>query len=229
MSHRFSHFIMIRFTILLVVTMCYTTLATAQNKKAFFQLGLSANSYKGDLQSSYDKASAGFHFGVRSHGEKRINAELLLQVGNLTGQNTGLSSDDPSVNPNTFFKTRLLSGQVHLNINIIRKDNFRLYLSQGIGLLNFDPENDLGEKLLNLPDTRMFGESYSTNALMLPTGIGALYTLKNGFGFSLKLSYLNPQTDYLDNISALGTDDKNDRIFQTNFTLLVPFGLPSAN
>lgn len=214
---------------ILLIAVMFSSQAVAQNKKAFFQLGLSANSYKGDLQDSYAKLSSGFHFGVRVHGEKRVNAELLLQVGSLTGQNVDFTytTDEPDVTPNTFFKTRLMSGQFNININIIKKENFRLFFSQGIGLLSFQPENDLGESLNELPDTRLFGESYTTNSLMLPTSLGALYTLKNGFGFAFRLGYLNPQTDFLDNISALGTDDKNDRIFQSSFTFLVPFNLPS--
>ena len=214
------------FPLLLFTLIAQTSFS--QNKKAFFQIGISGNTYKGDLQESYDKLASGVHFGIRVHGEKRVNAELLFHAGSITGQNVSFNQDNPSITPNTFFKTRLLSGQFNININLIRKENFRLYLSQGIGLLSFDPENDLGEKLIDLSDTRQAGETYTTNTLMLPTGLGALYTLKNGFGFALRLSYLNPQTDYLDNISAYGTSDKNDRVFQTNFTFLIPFTLPSA-
>lgn len=214
------------FCVLLLISLV-TGSAFSQNKKAFIQLGLSANSYKGDLQDTYDKLSSGFHFGLRAHGEKRVNGELLFHVGSLTGQNVSFTTTEPDVSPNRFFKTRLFSGHFNLNFNLIRKDNFRLYLSQGIGLLSYQPENDLGEKLINLPSTRVSGESYTTNSLILPTALGALYTFKNGFGFALRLSYLNPQTDYLDNISIIGIDDKNDRILQTNFSFLIPFHLPS--
>ncbi|MGB0524406.1 MAG: outer membrane beta-barrel protein [Flammeovirgaceae bacterium] len=218
---------LLRYSLVIALLLSCSLSAFSQNKKAFFQLGVSANSYKGDLQESYDKLSSGFHFGVRVHGDKRVNGGLLFHAGSLTGQNVRFVSADPSITPNSFFKTRLLSGQFNLNINIIKKDNFRLFISQGIGLLNFQPENDLGEQLLDLPDTRSFGESYTNNALILPTALGVLYTLKNGFGLALRFTYLNPQTDYLDNISTLGPDDNNDRVFQTNLTLLVPFNLPS--
>lgn len=220
------------FYIILPLGILFTSLVqpvcAQEKKKAFFQLGFSANSYKGDLQDGYEKLSSGVHFGIRSHGEKRINGELFFHLGNLTGQNVSFVSTDPDATPNTFFRTTILSAQFNLNINLIRKERFRVFLSQGVGLINFEPENDLGEKLINLPDTRLLGETYTNNSIMLPTSLGVLYTLKNDFGFSLRFSYLNPQTDFLDNISAYGVSDKNDRVFQTNFSLLIPFNLPSS-
>lgn len=96
-----------------------------------------------------------------------------------------------------------------------------VYLSQGIGFIHFSPEDDEGNSLADLPNTREDQETYRQESFMLPTNVGVLYLLPNQYGVSVQAGFYNPMTDYLDNISQLG-DSGNDNILAIRFAFYIP-------
>ena len=56
---------------------------------------------------------------------------------------------------------------------------------------------------------------------MLPTQVGANYFFKNTMGVGLQVGVLNPQTDYLDNISQLGNLENNDKVLSIRLMLII--------
>lgn len=171
----------------------------------FWEIGISANAYNGDLGNPYSKWSASFQTAIRFNRKKRLNGKLAFSFGNFTGENLQIGIQAASERmPNTFFKAQTLSLHYELHYNIIKNSRWIVFVSQGFGLVNFQVKNETGENLQDLRITRAEGEEYGNNSLFLPTGLGAIYVLKNGYGIGTEIQLLNLQTDYLDNISQLG-------------------------
>ncbi len=188
------------------------------------ELSASANAYSGDL-GRYKNWSPMVHLGIRFNQDKRINHRLGAGIGFITGSDRFYTFRDIEGNrttPNTFFRTQVFSFVYELEYNLIKRRNFRVYLSQGIGLFRFQTQNEARQSLLDLSSTRPFDESYGNIALQLPTGIGVMYLFRNGFGLGGYLGVMNTQTDYLDNISAWGTQSGNDNVLRARFSVLVP-------
>ena len=185
----------------------------------FLEIGVSANAYRGDL-SGYDKFTACYHLGYKFNEGKRVNARVGIGFGFLTGENRLYRFTD--ANPNNFFRTPIfhISGELHFNL--LKTRNIMLYLSQGIGFLQYDPKTEKGEKLADLTNTRAIDEQYGKISVMLPTGAGAVYVLKNSYSFGIQATFLNTQTDYLDNIGRYGIRDGNDNVFSLRFFMYAP-------
>ncbi|MCU0444454.1 MAG: hypothetical protein MUE85_06000 [Microscillaceae bacterium] len=183
------------------------------------ELGISGNAYRGDL-SNYQKWSACYHAGIRFNRSRLINSRLGISFGFITGENRFY--DFPGGTPNNFFRSSVFSLDYELHINLIKRPTFSVYLAQGIGLFRFQVRNDEGEDLFNRLDSRADGETFANNVFFLPTGIGANYFLKNGYGIGLQANILNTQTDYLDNISEWGLQNGNDNVLRFKFYIYAP-------
>lgn len=189
----------------------------------FLELGVSANAYKGEL-GNYGQWASSFHVGLKWNKRRNINGRLGLSIGTVIGDNPTYIASGNSENTevNTFFKASILSVHYELQINLINKDRYKVYFSQGLGLFRFVSENENEENLLDLQSTRASNETYNIISTMFPTGLGASYFFRNGYSFGLQASFLNHFTDYLDNISILGDSGQNDNTLMIRFHLSVP-------
>jgi hypothetical protein len=191
----------------------------------FLEIGVSANAYRGDLSTQHPKWSSAFHAGLKLNFKKRLNSHLNLAIGTIMGQNPDyvfVSEMNPAPSPNLFFKTNFISANYDLQLNLLKYKGFIVYLSQGIGLIRYEPKDDTNETLQNKFDTRAANETYGNVSLMLPTQAGINYILKNGYGIGLQAGWLNPQTDYIDNISQWGNRQKKDNTFMVRFAFMIP-------
>jgi hypothetical protein len=199
----------------------------------FLEVGISANAYRGDLQAGYEKFTSGFHLGIQWMKKKRLNGAINIQIGSISGQNpnyqyTGeVSPTDKKPNPNHYFKTAIFTVHYELQLNLIKRRNFRVFIAQGIGLIRFNPKDQFQNSLSKDLTSRADGETYSNLALMFPTQCGFQYFLPNGVGAGFKMGWYNPNTDYLDNISRWGNKSGNDKIFACRFTVMIPVRLKS--
>lgn len=195
-------------------------------KKRHFELGLSANAYKGDLYHAYRVYNAGLHLGIRPAKLKRINGHLNLMAGTVSGQNAEFDYPDslaPAGKPVSFFKTTIFALNYDLQLNLIKKKNLRLYLSQGIGLIRFNPKDAEGKSLPGNMGTRSKNEAYNVLAFMFPTQAGIMYHLPNEIGVGFQAGWLNQATDYVDNLSKLSSYNKKDNLLIYKFFVSVPF------
>jgi len=193
-------------------------------KKEIF-IGIGPAAYKGDLSNSYDKWSMVFNLGIKFNRFRKFNGNFNLSIGQVIGQNIDYAFDDGSgvgTAPNSFVTTKLVGLNYELHYNIIHKENFKLYLSQGIGILRFDPKNEFNESLTDLPSSRAIGEVYGNIAIYFPTQIGILYSLPNEYSFGFQMGYWGTATDYLDNISQWSETTGNDNIFSARFEIHIP-------
>ncbi|MEP2770840.1 MAG: hypothetical protein ABJH05_01740 [Fulvivirga sp.] len=192
----------------------------AQLPQKWVHTGISMVSYKGDL-SEYDQYSAAFHVGIQFNKKKRLNGGFNLGFGSVSGENRTFTTTVPDKTPNRFFKSTYFYANYDLHINLIKKDNYIVYLSQGIGFIRFTPTDQFGEDLLEQNNTRADNETYRNASIMLPTKLGAMYYLPNDFGIGLQAGFYGTMTDYLDNISELG-ESGNDNILEYRMSLYVP-------
>jgi len=200
-----------------------STTALAQAPKKWIHTGISLNSYKGDL-SQYDGYSAAFHAGIQFNKKKRLNGGFKLGFGSVTGENRNFSVENQADKaPNKFFKTTFFYLNYDLHVNLIKKDRYVVYLSQGFGFIRFTPKNQFDENLVDQPETRADNETYRNSAVMLPTKVGAMYFLPNYFGIGVEAGFMGTATDYLDNISEFGSEEGNDNILAYRFSFYIPF------
>jgi hypothetical protein len=188
------------------------------------EVGMGAASYKGDL-ATYQKWSSLFHIGLKLNKGSRFSAVISLGIGFIVGENrfyTFQTGTEEKATPNIFFKNSIFTLHYELQYNFIKTRNFAFYLSQGIGIQNSKIKDELGQVLIDQQNTRAKDEIYSNVNFMLPTSLGVMYLLKNGFGVGFQTKFFNTQTDYLDNISLWGNKDGNDNIFIAQFSLYVP-------
>jgi hypothetical protein len=143
-------------------------------------------------------------------------------IGSLSGQQVGGIPTSGSPQPNTFFKTSTVSLHYDLRYNFFRKEKWKVYASLGFGLLRFNPKDESDNNLQDFQNTRAENETYGNIVAVIPLQLGAMYFLNNGFGTNFQFGFLNPTTDYLDNISDLGEETGGDNVLQFRFSLLVP-------
>lgn len=203
---------------------CFSLQGMAQHyPNISFGIGPEALSYRGDLNESYSQWNAGLRASVLFAKKNRFNSELSLGIGKIVGQNSSyVYEGDASATPATFVATNYVDFSYRLRLNILAKKRYRLYIGQGIGLMRFSPKDESGEQLKDQFESLDLGESYSAIALILPTQLGFTYQLPNDFGFSAQASFLNPMTDYLDNLGEWGNSEGNDKIIAFNVMFWVP-------
>lgn len=190
----------------------------------FLEIGVGATAYKGDLNSRYDYFASSLQIGIKFNRKKRLNSHLNLTIGSVVGENYNYKFPLPnnSATPNLYFKTSIFSLQYDLQYNFIKRRDFILYMSQGIGFLRFVPKDEEGKELQDQRNTRATDETYDNTTITFPLSFGAMYILKNGYGFGVQASYLFPQSDYIDNISIWGSNSGKDKIAIVKFWLAVP-------
>lgn len=208
-------------TLLLILPCSYAL--QAQQPLSFVHAGFSMNGYRGDLQAPYPAFTGSLQLGIQLNRSKRLNGSLGIGYGTISGQDSQYRfAGDEQAAPNRFFSSSLLTIHYDLHLNLLKKKQYILYLSQGLGLTRYQPEDEFGRPLQDRFDTRPPNESYGNSAIMLPSKIGGLYLLPNQWGIGLEAGYLNPLTDYLDNIGQWGNKSGNDNVLQFQLRVYAP-------
>lgn len=209
----------------LIVGVCLAVSGQSADRlgTARIAVGISANAYRGDLGQPYDKWTAAVQGSLLFSHQRRLHGGIHLGIGNLTGQTTEQQTFNPDVNtPNRFFKSRFVSVHYALEYDIVQRPNVIVYLSQGLGLIRFSPRDQFNRSLQDDLSTRAANENFGNVAALLPTHLGATYLFPNRFGLGAKVGYYNLLTDYIDNVSQLGSDRGNDNAMQVQFLFIVP-------
>lgn len=200
------------------------TCVLAQDAKRFLTLGVSATAYSGTLSQAYQTFSPSIHLGLRLNRKKRLNGAFTATLGSVSGHslNYTFNKKYPDASPVSSFKTNFFIANYELSYNLIRKKNFTWYLSQGFGLMRFEPYSSDGKSLYAQTTSRAPGETYNKITTVLPFGTGFYGLLPNGFGLGFQAGWWNTSTDYIDNLSKLGNGDGGDNMLFYKVCLLVP-------
>jgi hypothetical protein len=212
--------------LLIFLAICWPAFAQEDSLSfsARLSAGISHNAYRGDLGNTYQRGGLAVHLSYMFGHSKKLHGGLHAAAGSFSGYELSDTSPDfaAEVLPNPSFSTNFFSIHYALQYDIIRREHWLLYVSQGLGLIRFTPKDEFGNALTGLPETRAEGESYGSAAAILPTQLGVDYFLPNQLGVGLKLGWLNTTTDYLDNISQLGDKAGSDNVLQVLLQLHIP-------
>jgi hypothetical protein len=209
------------------VVQAQDTLASKYAPKVtrFLELGVSANAYRGDLSASYQKWNPAFQAGLKLNFKKRVNSHINLGIGSVSGENLryAVTAENGSIlTPNTFFKTNFITVNYDLQVHLLKYKGLMVYVSQGLGIIRYEPKDAQNNKLLADFSSRANNELYSNVSVVLPTQAGVTYILPNGYGIGFQAGWLNLQNDYIDNISQWGTRQKKDNVLLYRFAFMVP-------
>ncbi len=198
--------------------------AQLEEKKPELALGISTNAYRGDLGSGYNKWTSAFQISYYFKHQRRFHGGIHAGMGTVTGQNVersfaGLS---PVPTPNRFFSTNFVTVNYGLQFDILSFKHWDFYVSQGFGIIRYNPKDQFDETLQDNFQTRAPNEGYSNVSVILPSYLGITYHFSNGFGFGVQGGFTNTMTDYLDNISQLGKKQGNDNIVSARFYFYAP-------
>lgn len=186
----------------------------------YFVIAGSSNAYRGDLGKNFSQWNLGWQATVRFNKKKRVNGGFNVGYGHVSGQINPQEINNPLYN--AYFKASLINVNLDFQVNFIKTKKWQFYISQGFGILRYNPQDEFGEDLLGQNDTRATNESYGNTSIMLPTQLGLNYYLKNQFGLGTQIGFINPVTDYLDNVSQLGINTRNDNVLAVRLCLLIP-------
>jgi hypothetical protein len=201
------------------------TLKPGSKVTRFLELGISANAYKGDLSASYQKWTPAFHAGLKLNFKKRLNSHINVGIGSVSGENLNYAISGeiiPTPTPNTYFKTNFIAVNYDLQLHLLKYKGFMVYISQGCGIIRYEPRDAQSNKLLDNFSTRASNELYSNVSVVLPTQAGVNYILSNGYGIGFQAGWLNLQNDYIDNISLWGNRQKKDNVLLYRFAFMIP-------
>lgn len=218
-----------RYACLVIIIVFFNTTTQAQvlSKNITLTLGFGGTSYRGDLTSSFESWGGTFHAGVLFNKKKRTNGYIHLMMGGVRGNNSSYTyNSTTTTTPNNYFKTSLFSFGYELRIYIIKQESYCIYVSSGISILRFNPKDEYNASYSGQFSTRAKGEEYSNISLIVPIRIGGAYYLPGGYGIGMDFGFLNPMTDYIDNISDWGNRKKKDNLMQLNLLIYIPLKVP---
>lgn len=192
-------------------------------------IGLTGTTYMGDLSDNFMKMNRvypGVNFSLQSNVNTNafLKPQLNVGFGSFAEQADAypFTQDHPkSVRPSDFVYTPYYYGDVRLKTRLPGNFIFRPYLSTGIGLYLFSPEDEDGNLLIDAPKTRPLSEIYNTAALYIPAVLGMDVKLSRIITLGIGYTYMNIFTDYSDNLSTLGLKKGNDALHRIQLAMYV--------
>lgn len=184
-------------------------------RKKFIFGGFNSVAYKGSLSPSYARWTPAFQFGMAFQKRKILNGMLSVTFGKFIGESWNYTippSASPSVQPENRFQTSFISLNYDLQVLLFRYKAFRVFLSQGIGILRFTPKDWEGNNLIDRSRTRNTNEDFNSVTLSFPTQIGLRYFFLNGMAFGFQAGWLNVASNYLDNMDQLSSNSQADNL-----------------
>lgn len=188
-------------------------------------IGLLASGYQGDLttnSSVFERFSPGASLSLQFASEKLLSPQLNGGFGKFAAQDRDIAAVD-GIQPNTFVETGFFFVDLRLKARFLREAGIHPYLSAGIGMLGYTPRDADGNILLDNFATREDGETYGSISANFPLSAGLEIKLNPILHLGLEYTYRATTTDYLDNISALGTADGNDKLHSVLLSMYITF------
>lgn len=204
--------------------------ASAQEDGAPLRIGLgyTGTAYRGDLTTESTalwRAEPGANFSVDLNNQKRIRPQLNIGFGRFTEQ-----ADEPlpvppeGITPNEFVRTSFFYADLRFQYRILLGKKVNPYVSAGAGLFSFQPRDAAGNFLGENIFSRLPEEEYLTLIGSFPLSVGAEIPINNSIGLGLEYTYRVTGSDYLDNISQLGTASGNDQLHTAQIKLFLTLG-----
>lgn len=216
--------------IFLIFALAFSVSAQDSTITKFAGISFGSSIPKTDLEPTYKKPGIQLSAFMQFIPNRWLNVGLWFSAGEVQSENREVRFFDQSeFQLNDFARTNYQSLHVEPSFHLLKKPNYSIYLSQGFGFMRFVVYDRDNNNLANQLESRAQGEDYSNFTVLLPTTLNAYYFLPNNFGVSVRTGFLNPQTDYLDNISNFGNPDNNDNIFILQLSIIKRFTLKNSD
>ena len=216
----------LKWTILLAMLfVTFQAMGQASQKPLRLGVGFMGAAYNGDLTTNGDalhRFYPGFNFTLQFASEKLISPQLNAGFGRFVTQDRDIAPVE-GIQPNTFVDTRFFHVDFRLKARFLREKMVHPYISAGLGLLGYTPRDQDGNNLLDNLSTRNEFETYGSIAASFPLSPGVEIEMSPLLILGLEYTFRPTTSDYLDNISELGTKDGNDRIQALILSLYVTF------
>lgn len=184
-------------------------------------IGMTGATYTGDLTDGkmrYNRFYPGVNFSLQTAGKPTSHLQMQLNAGfgaisEQSDTDTLFSHVPKNLHPNIFVYTPFYYGDIRFKFLPIRKFRLKPYLSTGVGILLFSPQDQYSNLLVEKPNSRPKGEEYNTYTLYIPATMGLEYKLSRALSLGVDYTFRGLNTDYLDNISKLGYVKGKDKIY----------------
>lgn len=192
-------------------------------------IALTGSAYTGDLSDAlmkFNRIYPGVNFSLQSNVNSASFLKLQLNagLGSIAEQadKYPFTQDHPKgVRPSIFVYTPYYYGDFRIKTRLPGKYIFRPYLSTGIGLYLFSPQDEDGNLLIDAPKSRPLSELYNTASFYLPATIGLDIRLNAIASLGLDYSYLRLFTDYTDNLGELGLQQGVDALHRLQLAMYI--------
>lgn len=198
---------------------------SGEQKPLRLGIGFMGAAYNGDLTVNGDalhRFHPGFNFTLQFASEKLISPQLNTGFGQFVTQDRDIAAVD-GVQPNTFVDTRFFHVDFRLKARFLREKAVHPYISLGVGLFGYTPRDVDGNNLLDNLSTRNEGETYGSITASFPFSPGVEIDMSPLMTLGLEYTLRPTTSDYLDNISQLGSKDGNDRVQAVTLSLYFTF------
>ncbi len=185
--------------LVLVITILTVQHGTVQAQKIEVGGGLGVFNYKGDISPSFKfrffKPGGSLFFRYNPNQALSLRAEL---AAGLIGAADQYSKDPFQKARNMSFRTRITEASAVAEYNFLDYEekrfavNWTPYVFGGLGISKFKPD--------------VVTDSYKTNSLVIPYGVGIKYQIRRPWNIGLEYGTRKTFSDYYDN---LGGDPKS--------------------
>jgi hypothetical protein len=185
--------------LVLVITILTVQHGTVQAQKIEVGGGLGVFNYKGDISPSFKfrffKPGGSLFFRYNPNQALSLRAEL---AAGLIGAADQYSKDPFQKARNMSFRTRITEASAVAEYNFLDYQekrfavNWTPYVFGGLGISKFKPD--------------VVTDSYKTNSLVIPYGVGIKYQIRRPWNIGLEYGTRKTFSDYYDN---LGGDSKS--------------------
>ena len=205
--------------LLYLILSCFcilTVYAQSENPGAPLQIGLGmvGHSYVGDLTEKgvgVRRFYPGGNISLQFNGEGALKFQLNAGYGGFTEQ-SDLERQEVvnGIIPNNYVQTSFFYSDLRLKFFFLKRKRIRPYLSAGVGMFSFQPEDEMGNFLGENIFTRLPDEIYGSTVATFPMTMGVQGKLNKMLALGLDYTWRFTTTDYLDNIGLLGKKAGND-------------------
>ncbi|MGM0587498.1 MAG: hypothetical protein ACQETE_03705 [Bacteroidota bacterium] len=192
------------------------------NAQHYVSFGVGSNSYVGDLTPKRSMGQLNVSVRYLKQLDDNLAFKATLNIGEIEGE---YKPGDPvqllntDREPNTFFHTRINSLDIGLRWTYWKTSFVDLYAGVGLGILTFNIQDDNNRNLDDRPETRLVDEEYSLRAAVVPLSVGLVLLKGKKISLQIEQSWNFTNTDYLDNIGYLGTENNNDYVIRRSLSL----------
>ncbi|MGY3054826.1 hypothetical protein ACVWYG_003035 [Pedobacter sp. UYEF25] len=205
-------------TFVLVAVFLLSNFVYAQPRYSNWELGLAAGGagYIGDLNQNNPLLLSGVSAGlyVKRNFSEYLGARLNYTFGQING-NDANSNNAQFRNRNLAFTTNMNELSAIADFNFIgfglNGDDRRItpYVFAGAGIVLFDPAVKYDGTRYKLAKLKTEGQEkpYARKTLTIPYGLGLRYQRDGGFSIFSEIGYRTANTDYLDDVSGLYSEN----------------------